>query len=321
MKFNLKHTSLLFFLSIFLLSCKSTGPISYGKTSITYAQSFEQHLEPDMKLIRSWYHYTVEVAQDKKYVLKMYYPEKKTMTSRHTFMDRKLTILNGKSSYYTDNGDLISEGIFKNNERIGEWKEYSLETGKLQEKGNYIMNEKEGLWTEYDSISAVAATYTYEENKKNGPYQIFKDGKLYESGKFLENDVVNTKMVTAGTKSVFEEKEKELIKLPEFAGCDQDLAEEERRSCAQTKMLQYIYSNIKYPAQARQLGVEGTAIIRFVIEKDGSIDEMNAIKGICAPIEAECLRIVKMMPKWIPGEKEGEAVRVFFNLPVNFKLQ
>lgn len=336
MQFNIKHGFLFFLFGVFLISCKTTSTIPYWNTSTSYAKDFTQHLEPNAKLIRSWYHYTVEMTQDRKYILKMYYPEKKAMTSRHEFSDKNLNILEGKSSYYTDEGILTSEGLFSQNKKTGEWKEFDWTSGKLQEKGSYVMGNKEGLWIQYDSLGTISSSYTYEENEKNGPYEIFENGKLYESGKFLYGDVVNTKMVTEGTESKLtitgfktinnmpgfpKNSPDEMDKMPEFPGCDPEMNKEQRLKCSQTKMLKYIYSNIKYPAQARNLGVEGTAIINFVVDKDGSIQDIKAVKGICVSIASECLRLVKTMPNWIPGEHAGEAVPVSFNLPVSFKLE
>lgn len=321
MNLNSKHILLLLFFGVFLLSCKTTRTLPYSSTSATYAQDFKQHLEPNAKLLKSWYHYTVEMTQDRKYILKKYYPEKKAMVSRNEFSDSGLSILEGKSSYYTDDGALTSEGMFSKDKRTGEWKSYRSDTGQLREKGNYLLDEKDGLWTQYDSLGLVSATYTYEENKKNGPYQIFENGKLYESGKFLDGDVVNTKMATEGTESKLNAGLKVIEKMPEYPGCDQNMADKERKNCAQTAMLQFIYTNIKYPQKARNLGVQGTAIVRFVVDKDGSIGDITALRGICAPIEAECIRVVKMMPQWIPGEQNEETVPVYFNLPIKFKLE
>lgn len=296
--------------------------LPYSNNSAAYALDFEQHLEPNGKLINSWYNYTVEQTQNRKYILKIYYPEKKTMISRIEYLDRGLSIIDGNYASYNDDGKLQYEGFFSQNEKTGEWKHYDWKTQTLSEKGNYILGKKEGIWTEYDTLGVITATYTYEEDKKNGPYQIFKDAVLYESGKFLAGDVVNTKMVTEGTESIVSSNEFKLVeKMPEYPGCNPDMNDKERTTCAQNKMLQFIYTNIRYPAKARELGVEGTAIIRFVITKDGSIEDIEALRGICAPIEEECIRVVKMMPKWIPGEQEGKVVPVYFNLPVKFKLE
>jgi len=120
-------------------------------------------------------------------------------------------------------------------------------------------------------------------------------------------------------------KEDEIFKVvednPAFPGCEGISDKAEKKRCAEEKMLQFIYSNIKYPAIARENGVEGRAVIKFVVEKDGSITSPEIARDIGAGCGAEAMRVVQLMPKWEPGKQRGRAVRVQFNLPVQFKLE
>jgi periplasmic protein TonB len=109
--------------------------------------------------------------------------------------------------------------------------------------------------------------------------------------------------------------------MPRFPGCEDTANKDDRKKCAEQKMLEYIYKNIKYPAIARENGVEGTVVITFVVEKDGSITDATIARDIGATCGQEALRVVNMMPKWIPGKQRGNSVRVQFNLPVKFKLE
>lgn len=109
--------------------------------------------------------------------------------------------------------------------------------------------------------------------------------------------------------------------MPRFPGCEDVSGKTEREQCAQQKMLEFIYKNIKYPTIARENGVEGTAVIRFVIEPDGAISNAEVVRDIGAGCGGEALRVVETMPKWIPGKQRGKPVRVQFNLPVKFKLE
>jgi protein TonB len=108
---------------------------------------------------------------------------------------------------------------------------------------------------------------------------------------------------------------------PAFPGCEDITDKAEKKTCAETKMLQFIYGNIKYPPIARENGVEGTVYIKFVVEKDGSITAPEIVRDIGAGCGDEALRVVKLMPKWQPGKQRGRAVRVQFNLPVKYKLE
>ena len=121
------------------------------------------------------------------------------------------------------------------------------------------------------------------------------------------------------------EKEEEIFKIveemPHFPGCEKIRKKEKREKCAQDEMLKFIYKNIKYPNIAKETGVEGTVVISFVVEKDGSITDVRIVRDIGAGCGKEAMRVVKMMPKWVAGKQRGRPVRVQFNLPVKFKLQ
>lgn len=107
--------------------------------------------------------------------------------------------------------------------------------------------------------------------------------------------------------------------MPYFAGCE-DLPKAERKACGDKKMLEFIYQNLRYPAQARENGVEGTVVVSFIVEKNGKITEPKIVREIGSGCGDEVLRVVNLMPAWVPGKQRGEAVRVQFNLPVRFKL-
>jgi protein TonB len=125
---------------------------------------------------------------------------------------------------------------------------------------------------------------------------------------------------------VVEEIFKVVEEMPRFPGCeDQGGTTQEKKACADKKMLEFIYKNIKYPAIARENGVEGTVVIQFVVEKDGAISDAKIVRDIGAQCGQESLRVVNLMNsenlKWIPGKQRGRPVKVQFNLPVKFKLE
>jgi protein TonB len=112
--------------------------------------------------------------------------------------------------------------------------------------------------------------------------------------------------------------------MPRFPGCE-DLAAAERKTCADRKMLEFIYKNIKYPAIARENGIEGTAVVTFVVEKDGKVTDARLLRDPKGGTGDEALRVVNLMNtegiRWVPGKQRGRPVRVQFNLPVKFKLE
>jgi len=89
----------------------------------------------------------------------------------------------------------------------------------------------------------------------------------------------------------------------------------------EAEMMKFLANNTKYPARDKEIGVSGLVIVTFVVEKDGRITNIQILKGVTESLNAEAVRVVKMMPNWEPGLQRGVPVRVQFNLPVNFVLR
>jgi len=82
----------------------------------------------------------------------------------------------------------------------------------------------------------------------------------------------------------------------------------------------YIGKKLKYPAQARRMGIEGRVFVQFVVDKDGSITDVVAVKGIGAGCDEEAVRVIQASPKWKAGKQRGRPVKVRMILPITFKL-
>ncbi|UZR92843.1 energy transducer TonB [Chondrinema litorale] len=82
----------------------------------------------------------------------------------------------------------------------------------------------------------------------------------------------------------------------------------------------FVKKKIKYPNQAKRIGVEGKVYVQFVVDKDGSITEVTAIRGIGAGCDEEAVRILSLAPKWNPGKQRGRPVKQRIVIPINFKL-
>ena len=94
---------------------------------------------------------------------------------------------------------------------------------------------------------------------------------------------------------------------PEFLGGEKALYE-------------YIKNNVNYSELAIKTNIEGTVYVEFVVEKDGSISDVKVLRGIGGGCDEEAVRVVKSMPKWKPGKQRGQPVRVYYTLPIDFKL-
>ena len=86
-------------------------------------------------------------------------------------------------------------------------------------------------------------------------------------------------------------------------------------------LMGYLRDNIHYPTVAAENGVQGRVVVGFVVERDGSITDVNIIRSVDPSLDREAMRVVKSMPRWTPGKQNGSAVRVKYQVPVTFRLQ
>lgn len=86
-------------------------------------------------------------------------------------------------------------------------------------------------------------------------------------------------------------------------------------------MMKFLSDNIKYPVIAQENGIQGRVITNFVVERDGSITDVQVVRGVDPSLDKEAVRVIQSMPKWKPGKQRGSPVRVRFTLPVVFRLQ
>lgn len=89
----------------------------------------------------------------------------------------------------------------------------------------------------------------------------------------------------------------------------------------ETEMYSFISKQLKYPVTAQESGIQGRVIVRFVVTSTGEISDVKVLRGIDPACDKEATRVVKMMPKWVPGKQNGRNVAVYFTLPIIFKLQ
>lgn len=97
--------------------------------------------------------------------------------------------------------------------------------------------------------------------------------------------------------------------MPEFPGGEEAL-------------INFVYKNFQYPKECEDINAQGTIVVNFVVEKDGSVSNIRVIRGIdCEAAHQEAVRVVKSMPRWKPGRQQGRPVRVYFNLPIRVVIQ
>lgn len=83
---------------------------------------------------------------------------------------------------------------------------------------------------------------------------------------------------------------------------------------------EYLGKNINYPDLAAKNNIQGRIIVQFIVEEDGSLSDITVVRGIGSGCDEEAIRVIKKMPKWKPGRQNGQPTRVYYTLPVTFKL-
>ena len=86
-------------------------------------------------------------------------------------------------------------------------------------------------------------------------------------------------------------------------------------------LIDYLTQNVKYPSDAEKQKIEGIVIATFIVEKDGSISNVEVVKPVFPSLDSEAIRVITGMANWTPGKQKGETVRVKFTLPISFRLQ
>lgn len=85
-------------------------------------------------------------------------------------------------------------------------------------------------------------------------------------------------------------------------------------------LMDFLANNIKYPQVAEENGIQGRVVLTFTVEPDGSLTEVKVVRGVDIALDKEAIRVVKSMPKWIPGKVGEQPVAVKYTLPITFHL-
>lgn len=113
--------------------------------------------------------------------------------------------------------------------------------------------------------------------------------------------------------------------LPRFPGCeDIDGTMADKKKCADQKLLEYVYSNLQYPAEAKKAKIEGRSIVRFTIDTDGSVIDIEVVRDLGGGTAKTSMAVIEQMNKdglkWTPGVQYGKKVKVMYTLPIVYKL-
>lgn len=216
--------------------------------------------------------------------------------------------------------------------RIAEWGEQVDVIVDMSQEAEDPEPEQERLEQEkpevlQDVLNSIKVTelQIVEDNEVNREDEILSQDEIEQTNRaFGQTNVDNgqddrTQFQTAVEEVVVEKKEekpkevKEEIhtlveQMPQFPGGD-------------AALMKYLSSHINYPPMAAENNVQGKVILQFVVEKDGRVGEVKIARSVDKDLDKEAIRVVKSLPKFTPGRQNGYPVRVWYTLPVNFKLQ
>ena len=156
----------------------------------------------------------------------------------------------------------------------------------------------------------------------------FDESEQVENGVISDDSLAyasETEKTTPAVKSTIETGEKAVESSDPkkvFTGKVYDLVDEMPSfPGGPAELMKWLSSHVQYPAIAIESCIQGTVIVAFIVEPDGSVSNAKLVRSVDPCIDQEALRVVRQMPKWKPGKQNGAAVRVKYNVPVIFKLQ
>ena len=206
--------------------------------------------------------------------------------------------------------------------------EADVELAKLAEKKEAKVEKKEEPKIEKVEVEKVKSSVKFV------PPVIKKDSEVKPEEELKSQEELNKTNTAIGAFDVKgnDEAAGEVLKAKEVIAQPEPPKEEETKVFdvveqmpsfpgGPSALMQFLSSNIKYPVVAEENGVQGRVVCTFVVEKDGSITDVRVIKSVDPSLDKEAMRVVKSMPKWIPGKQNGSAVRGKYTVPVTFRLQ
>ncbi len=199
------------------------------------------------------------------------------------------------SGSYSSLDPEIREGYFK----------YFNKNGVLTHEGNYIADEKTGVWKSYYASEKLYAENHYQKGEYDGSLIIY-----YENGNLKRKDIFTDGKFISG--ECYSETGKKLKHFP--------YEEPSSFKGGIPAMKKFLAKNMYYPDAALDNNIQGKVWVRFVVNEKGQVSDAVVTKSVHPLLDQEALRVVRKMPKWIPGKIDGEKVKSYYDLPVNFKL-
>ncbi|AWV99270.1 energy transducer TonB [Arcticibacterium luteifluviistationis] len=329
-----RHISTSIFFVIFSLTIQSTFAQYFGNfknNSKNFYGKYDYFIEPGEIKLRTWYHYVL-TQKENTYILRQFHPEKMEILSESRYSDKKMKNQTGLNRTFSN--DSYFEGLYSNDKKEGVWMTYSYEgdtlgesyfengslegevytwykTEGLKSKRTYSKGKKTGAWKDYYESGILESETNYFDNKQNGDYFLYDSlGTLTTHWVYSNDEIIESVKGEIGEEI-----------NPMFGGCEHIEDFDLRQKCANREMYHFIGNNVKYPSFAQKMNMSGRVFLKFVIEKDGRVGDIEVVKGLCESLDYESFRVLSSMPRWNPGYQNGKPVRVYFTIPIIYQLE
>lgn len=273
-----------------------------------FKEKYAQFMDSGELEINTEYHTLLSQKPDGSFVFRQFFPETGQITHKISLSADKKT-KNGIYQEWFDDGTLILQGYYKDDMRVGQW--------NVKDKGigMYDKGVMEGEWQNKSEEGKLLSAYLYVNGIKDGPFIVYDSlGQISNEGIYRSDTIFyQTKKIAENTEIIKEE-------LPILSSClDVDISE--RKACSDKAFLTYMYRSLRYPAIAREYGVQGQALVSFVINKDGKPEQILIKRALCQAIQKELISLLEKMPPWEAGKQGGKPVKVLYTVPIVFKLE
>ncbi len=203
----------------------------------------------------------------------------------------------------------------------------TVKNGTVNVNQKVEANEKQKMKEESLKNNQVATAQDEAVDAKDAKIKVKKDKKnkvaKVKKKKAKDGEEMVKPAVEPNTSAPVEKEE--VIKvaevMPRFPGCEEiGVAGQDLTKCSHEKMFMFIQQNLVYPKEAKKNGVTGTALVQFVVGKNGQIRDANLLRDLPHGCGQAALDMVQSMPNWVPGKQDGKTVAVQYTLPIKFKL-
>lgn len=272
---------------------------------------------PGARLYRNGYHYLIERLPDHTYQYQQFHPEKAQLTLRCTYADATLQQLTGTYESWWDNGLPKATGQYRQGQPDGEWRFYEPQSGQLYAIGHYRLGAPEGKWQFIDPVSTQPILGLHLANGlRNGPFSLHDStGQVAAQGHYFLDALDTLAWRSASPDTLLAQRldfdfrrmqGQRLTVAPAPVHCA-PYRDNDRFECTRDALNRWIDRQLQIPALLRQERLEGEVTLAFYVDAQGSLMQIEAISGLCAPLQQAIQTAFHGFPaQWDAAQWHGE---------------